>query len=190
MRRCTPGPNSTTRNTVPLSSVVPTLRAEPSSAPSLFTGKPCVVQTTPAIAPGRPCAMFFICSSIVTTALPFLSWPVTTRRSVSAIAFPPCFRRRQHRRGAAARQSAARVRISPRVAAKTPRAGTIAGAGALATREGNRRLLHRGRGPDRLAALGQLLLPGRLDLCHDIVRERDILQRLGLLLAVLQRPVE
>src|SRR5262245_9193619 len=64
-------------------------RAEPSALPSLSTGKPSLVQTTAASAPGRVWATFLTFSSIDTIARPFLSWPVTTRRIVRLIGCPP-----------------------------------------------------------------------------------------------------
>src|SRR5437868_11539363 len=73
------------RKTVPLSSVVPVLRFPASSSPVLSTGKPSVVHTTQAVAPGRDETRFFATSSILTTARPDASWPVTTRRICSAI---------------------------------------------------------------------------------------------------------
>src|SRR5260370_33450774 len=73
------------RKTVPLSSVVPVLRSPASSSPVLSTGKLSVVHTTPAVAPGRDATRFFATSSILTTARPDASWPVTTRRICSAI---------------------------------------------------------------------------------------------------------
>src|ERR1700682_4291055 len=93
LRRCTPGPKLTTRNTVPLSSVVPTLRPEASLSPSLSTGNPSVVQILAACAPGRPCCTFLAISSIDTIAWPFLSWPVTTRRTVRDIGWVSMGRR-------------------------------------------------------------------------------------------------
>src|SRR5262245_36855142 len=73
------------RKIVPFLSVVPTLRNPSSAAPSLLVGKPSVVQTLTAVAPGRPDAACFATSSIFTIALPLASWPVITRRTCSAI---------------------------------------------------------------------------------------------------------
>src|SRR5205085_5923271 len=73
------------RKTVPLSSVVPVLRSPASSSPVLLTGKPSVVHTTQAVAPGRDETRFFATSSILTTARPDALWPVTTRRICRAI---------------------------------------------------------------------------------------------------------
>jgi hypothetical protein len=44
-------------------------------------GKPSVVQTSQAVAPGRPEKTFFETSSILTIARPCASWPVITRRT-------------------------------------------------------------------------------------------------------------
>src|SRR4051812_40256636 len=68
------------RNTVPSGSVVPTLRAPPSSAPERSAGKEPVDHTTQLSWPGRREMTFLHCSSICTTALPRASWPVTTLR--------------------------------------------------------------------------------------------------------------
>src|SRR5436305_959307 len=86
-RGATPGANWTTRKTVPLFNVVPTCRCPWSASPVLFTGKDSVVQTTQAVAPGRPETRFLETSSILTTARPFASCPVTTRRTWSVIVF-------------------------------------------------------------------------------------------------------
>jgi hypothetical protein len=63
LRAATPGANSMTRKMVPFFSVVPTFRRPSSAAPSLFAGKPSVVQTSQAVAPGRPEKTFFETSS-------------------------------------------------------------------------------------------------------------------------------
>src|SRR5260370_37796088 len=73
------------RNTVPLSSVVPLSRSPSSASPVLSTGKPWLVQTTQAWAPGRAERKFCDTSSIVAIARPSLSWPVTTRRTRNAM---------------------------------------------------------------------------------------------------------
>src|SRR5262245_1808176 len=73
------------RKIVPFLRVVPTLRSPSSAAPSLLAGKPSVVQTLTAVAPGRPDAACFATSSIFTIALPLASCPVITRRTCSAI---------------------------------------------------------------------------------------------------------
>src|SRR5215813_3563484 len=73
------------RNTQPLGSVVPTLRPDVSWSPSLFTGKPSVVQITQADWFGRLDEMFFATSSMSTLALPLASWPVITLRMFNAI---------------------------------------------------------------------------------------------------------
>src|SRR5262245_19647820 len=87
LRGATPGPNSTTRNTQPPGSVVATLRVEESALPSLFTGKPSVVQITVPCWFGRLDVTFFDTSSMITRARPCSSWPVTTRRTFKAISF-------------------------------------------------------------------------------------------------------
>src|SRR5215470_14439176 len=74
-----------TRNTVPFLSVVPTFRNASSPSPVLFTGKDSVVQTTQLEAPGRFDMTFLQTSSILTTARPLASCPVTTRRTLTAI---------------------------------------------------------------------------------------------------------
>src|SRR5689334_13159841 len=84
------------RKTVPLSSVVPVLRSPASSSPVLSTGKPSVVQTTQALAPGRDETTCFATSSILTMARPDGSWPVTTRRICRVIS-GLLGSRRQHR---------------------------------------------------------------------------------------------
>src|SRR5262245_13582059 len=73
------------RKIVPFLSVVPILRSPSSEAPSLLAGKPSVVQTLTAVAPGRPDAACFATSSIFTIALPLASCPVITRRTCSVI---------------------------------------------------------------------------------------------------------
>src|SRR5262245_12691002 len=82
LRAATPGPKLTTRNTMPLSSVVPTSRMQVSTSLSLFTGKPSVVQMFAEKALARPDFTFLTCSSISTRALPSGWWPVMTRRSL------------------------------------------------------------------------------------------------------------
>jgi len=62
------GANSIMRKIVPLVSVVPTLRRPSSAWPSLLTGKPSVVQTLQAVAPGRPVKTLLDTSSIFTMA--------------------------------------------------------------------------------------------------------------------------
>src|SRR5262249_34985149 len=76
-------------NTVPLSSVVPTFRADSSASLSLLTGNPSLVQITTACAPGRAETTFLATSSIFTVARPFLSWPVMTRRIRKLMDDPP-----------------------------------------------------------------------------------------------------
>src|SRR6266545_1189309 len=83
----TPGPNSTTRKTVPLFNVVPTLRSPSSALPVLLTGKDSVVQTTHAVDPGRLETRLLETSSILTAARPFASCPVTTRRRLRTLSF-------------------------------------------------------------------------------------------------------
>src|SRR5215471_8003131 len=85
LRGATPGANSIMRKTVPLARVVPTLRVDSSAWPLLFTGNPSVVHTTQDVAPGRPEIVFEHTSSILTIAFPLASWPVITRRTLSAI---------------------------------------------------------------------------------------------------------
>src|SRR6266545_8325307 len=70
-----------------LFNVVPTLRSASSASPVLLTGKDSVVQTTQLVAPGRPETRFLETSSILTTARPLASCPVTTRLSLSDIVF-------------------------------------------------------------------------------------------------------
>jgi hypothetical protein len=60
---------------------MPTFLNPSSVSPVLFTGKDSVVQTTHPVAPGRVEATFFTVLSILTTARPLASCPVTTRRS-------------------------------------------------------------------------------------------------------------
>jgi len=65
---------------VPFSNVVPLTLSLRSSSPSLMTGKLSVDQITVEDAPGRRDETFLAISSILTTARPDPSWPVTTRR--------------------------------------------------------------------------------------------------------------
>src|SRR5712691_9140759 len=95
------------RNTVPLSSVVPLSRSPSSAVPVLSTGKPWLVQTTQAWAPGRAERRFCDTSSIVAIARPELSCPVTTRRTRSAIGSPPLVDRGQEPHHAARKPSPA-----------------------------------------------------------------------------------
>src|SRR6266699_1519869 len=83
------GCSSRMRKTVPLSRVVPVSRSPSSAAPVLSTGKPWLVHTTQAVAPGRAERSFCDTSSIVATARPWLSCPVTTRRTRKAIEMLP-----------------------------------------------------------------------------------------------------
>src|SRR2546426_11246236 len=75
------------RKMVPLASVVATSRNPASASPSLLAGKPSVVQTLTDVAPARPERACLATSSIFTIARPFLSWPVITRLTLSAMGF-------------------------------------------------------------------------------------------------------
>src|SRR5215470_4897475 len=88
-RGATPGANSSRRNIVPLGNVVPAGRWPASASPVLSTGKPSVVQTFHAVAPGRGAKVFAETSSIWTIARPLASWPVTTRRTCNAMLCSP-----------------------------------------------------------------------------------------------------
>src|SRR5467141_3187741 len=77
-----------TRKTVPPGSVVPIFLVEASESPELLTGIVSVVHTTQAEAPGRFETMFFDTSSILTTARPLPSCPVTTRRTLMVMTSP------------------------------------------------------------------------------------------------------
>src|SRR5215831_1858156 len=76
------------RKTVPLSIVVPIEAALGSASPSLLTGNPRVDHTTHEDAPGRVLMTFLAISSILTTARPLVSCPVTTRRICRLIECP------------------------------------------------------------------------------------------------------
>jgi hypothetical protein len=76
---------------VPFSSVVPVTFSLPSSSPSLITGNVSVDQITVDAAPGRRDETFLTNSSILTTARPDASWPVTTRRIFRLIERFPSF---------------------------------------------------------------------------------------------------
>src|SRR6266571_191845 len=73
------------RKIVPLASVVATSRRPASASPSLLAGKPSVVQMLTDVAPARPERACLATSSIFTIARPFLSWPVITRLTLSAM---------------------------------------------------------------------------------------------------------
>ena len=73
LRGVTPGPYSTSRNTVPAGSTVPTLRSPSSVSPPLSAGNAPVVQITQLSWFGRREIVFFEISSIATTALPLAS---------------------------------------------------------------------------------------------------------------------
>ena len=62
-----------TRKMVPFFNVVPTFRSPSSALPSLLAGKPSVVHTLHAVAPGRLAKTCFDTPSIFTTARPFIS---------------------------------------------------------------------------------------------------------------------
>jgi hypothetical protein len=61
------------RKTVPFSSVVPVSRNASSASPVLSAGKPWLVHTTHAVAPGRAERRFWEISSILAIARPSLS---------------------------------------------------------------------------------------------------------------------
>src|ERR1700693_632679 len=73
-----------TRNTVPFGCQVATMRRDSSASASLLIGKPSLVHTTLVVTPGLA-ELVGGRSSIATTALPFASWPVTTRRNRNVI---------------------------------------------------------------------------------------------------------
>src|SRR5262245_6090720 len=78
-----------TRNTDPFLIVVPISRAPLSSLSSTkWTGKSLVVQISCRVIFGRLLATWAPTSSILTTALPLASWPVTTRRILIVIGLP------------------------------------------------------------------------------------------------------
>ena len=73
---------------MPLGSVLATSRFPPSSLPLLSAGNSPVDQITQLAWLGRREITFRQVSSMVTTALPFRSWPVTTRLILRVIRLP------------------------------------------------------------------------------------------------------